>query len=59
MSQNKQILDKGQLVDEKYTVVFFIKKGSYAETYRVKDSLNTAKKLKLFVYLSMTLPILT
>lgn len=50
MNNSNQILTKGQLVDDKYTVTFFLKKGSYAETYRVKDELKTTKLLKLFSY---------
>ncbi|RIA09364.1 transitional endoplasmic reticulum ATPase [Flavobacteriaceae bacterium MAR_2010_72] len=44
------ILSKGQLINEKYIVNFFLKKGSYAETYRVKDQDGETKLLKLFVY---------
>ena len=47
---NKSILNKGEIVSEKYTVSFFIKKGSYAETYRVHDSSKKIKFLKLFDY---------
>jgi transitional endoplasmic reticulum ATPase len=47
---NKQILTKGQVIDDKYTVTFFLKKGSYAETYRVNDKEKTTKLLKLFSY---------
>jgi len=51
MNQNKNhILTKGQVIDGKYTVTFFLKKGSYAETYRVKDKEKTTKLLKLFSY---------
>ena len=34
---NKHILSKGQVIDDKFTVTFFLKKGDYAESYRVKD----------------------
>jgi transitional endoplasmic reticulum ATPase len=47
---NNHILTKGQVIDDKYTVTFFLKKGSYAETYRVKDKQKTTKLLKLFSY---------
>lgn len=50
MNSTTQILNKGQIIDDKYTVTFFLKKGSYAETYRVKDKKNTTKLLKLFSY---------
>jgi transitional endoplasmic reticulum ATPase len=43
-------LTKGQVIDDKYSVTFFLKKGSYAETYRVKDQQKTTKLLKLFSY---------
>ncbi len=48
---NKQyILSKGQSIENKYIVTFFLKKGSYAETYRVKDQEGKTKLLKLFAY---------
>ena len=48
---NKQyILTKGQSIANKYKVTFFLKKGSYAETYRVKDQEGKTKLLKLFTY---------
>jgi transitional endoplasmic reticulum ATPase len=47
---SNHILTKGQVIDDKYTVTFFLKKGSYAETYRVKDEQKTTKLLKLFSY---------
>jgi transitional endoplasmic reticulum ATPase len=50
MNSAKHILTKGQVIDDKYTVIFFLKKGSYAETYRVKDKENSTKLLKLFSY---------
>lgn len=48
MKPSSQILAKGQVVDGKYCVAFFLKKGSYAETYRVKDNSGKTKFLKLF-----------
>jgi len=45
-----QILNRGQVIDDKYAVTFFLKKGSYAETYRVKDKEKKTKFLKLFSY---------
>jgi transitional endoplasmic reticulum ATPase len=37
-----------QVIDETYTIQFFIKKGSHAETYRVKDKEGQLYFLKLF-----------
>ncbi|GGE44976.1 AAA family ATPase [Psychroflexus planctonicus] len=50
MNKTKHILSKGQSIDDKYKVAFFLKKGSYAETYRVKDQEGKTKLLKLFAY---------
>jgi transitional endoplasmic reticulum ATPase len=50
MSNLNQILVKSQVIDGKYTVTFFLKKGNYAETYRVKDKEKKTKLLKLFSY---------
>ena len=50
MSKHSHILSKGQSIDDKYKVTFFLKKGSYAETYRVKDQEGKTKLLKLFAY---------
>lgn len=50
MSNKKSILEKGQILDNKYSVSFFLKKGSYAETYRVQDEVKKTKFLKLFDY---------
>lgn len=51
MKNSNHILTKGQvIIDDKYTIVFFLKKGSYAETYRVKDTEGKIKLLKLFSY---------
>lgn len=50
MSNHNHILTKGQSIDDKYTVTFFLKKGSYAETYRIKDQEGKTKLLKLFAY---------
>jgi transitional endoplasmic reticulum ATPase len=50
MNNPNHLLTKGQVVDERYTVTFFLKKGSYAETYRVKDKEKKTKLLKLFSY---------
>ncbi|SEH76230.1 transitional endoplasmic reticulum ATPase [Paenimyroides aquimaris] len=44
------ILSKGQNIDNKYSVSFFLKKGSYAETYRVQNEAKETKFLKLFDY---------
>lgn len=48
--QNKGILPKNFSVDEKYSVVLFIKQGSNAETYRVKGKDGKLYLLKLFNY---------
>lgn len=48
--KRNHILSKGQVIADKCTVTFFLKKGSYAETYRVKDSEGKTKLLKLFAY---------
>ena len=50
MSKNNHILSKGQSINEKFKVTFFLKKGSYAETYRVKNQEGKTKLLKLFAY---------
>lgn len=50
MSNYKGILTKGFLIDEKYSVLLFIKQGSNAETYRVKGSDGKLYFLKLFNY---------
>lgn len=44
------ILSKNQLIDSQYTINFFLKKGGYAESYRVKDIEGKTKFLKLFSY---------
>ncbi|OEY72826.1 AAA family ATPase [Salegentibacter salarius] len=50
MKESNQILKKGQFINDKYKITFFLKKGSYAETYRVKDPKGKTKLLKLFAY---------
>jgi transitional endoplasmic reticulum ATPase len=50
MNKKSNILSKGQTIVDKYTVTFFIKKGNYAETYRVKNKNGDTKLLKLFSY---------
>ena len=50
MSKTNYILSKGQSIENKYIVTFFLKKGSYAESYRVKDKEGKTKLLKLFAY---------
>ena len=49
-STYNQILSRGQLIDDKYSIAFFLKKGSYAETYRVKAKNGKTKFLKLINY---------
>lgn len=50
MNSTSQILSKGQFINDKYTVSFLLKKGNYAETYRVKDAAGKTRLLKLFSY---------
>lgn len=50
MTKSTNILTKGQIIDDKYTVQFFLKKGNYAETYRVQNENKETKFLKLFDY---------
>lgn len=50
MSNKKSILEKGQTIDNKYSVSFFLKKGSYAETYRIQNEVKETMFLKLFDY---------
>jgi len=50
MSNYKGILPKGFSIDEKYSVLLFIKQGSNAETYRVKGKDGKLYFLKLFNY---------
>lgn len=44
----KGILEKNMVIDDLYTVKFFLKEGSYAESYRVKDREGATRFLKLF-----------
>ena len=50
MNQNTKILDKGEVFKDKFKVTFFLKKGFYAETYRIKNQQGKTKLLKLFDY---------
>ena len=50
MDNYKGILPKSFSVNEKYSVLFFIKQGSNAETYRVKGTNGKLYFLKLFNY---------
>ncbi|MBP6936730.1 AAA family ATPase [Bacteroides sp.] len=50
MNKKKSILVKGHVINEKYSVNFFLKKGGYAETYRVQNEAKETKFLKLFDY---------
>jgi len=47
---NKSVLSKDQTINNKYSVSFFLKRGSYAETYRVQNEVRATKFLKLFDY---------
>ncbi len=44
------IFQKGQTIDNCYTVVFPHKEGAYAETYRVRDNSGKLRFLKLIYY---------
>ena len=44
------IFQKGNTIDNRYTVVFPHKEGAYAETYRVKDMTGKLRFLKLIYY---------
>ena len=44
------LFQKGQTIDNRYTVVFKHKEGSYAETYRVRDGNGKLWFLKLIYY---------
>lgn len=44
------VLPKSTLIDERYSIQFFIKKGLHSDTYRVKDSFGNTFFLKLFFY---------
>lgn len=48
------LYQKGQTIDNRYTVVFPHKEGSYAETYRVKDLSGKLRFLKLIYYSKLT-----
>lgn len=50
MATLKHILTKNQKISNDYQVSFFLKKGSYAESYRVKDRSGKSCFLKLFIY---------
>lgn len=44
------LFQKGQIIDNRYTVVFPHKEGAYAETYRVRDDNGKLRFLKLIYY---------
>ena len=44
------LFQKGQTIDNRYTVVFPHKEGAYAETYRVRDTTGKLRFLKLIYY---------
>lgn len=48
MTKNENILQKSFVLDGKYTILLFIKKGCNAETYRVKGADGKLYFLKLF-----------
>lgn len=50
MSKLEYILPQGYLVDDKYRVIFPVKRGKNAETYRVREIDGKTKLLKLFAY---------
>jgi serine/threonine protein kinase len=47
-SNQTAILEKGNIVDDKYTVLFFIKNSTNSQSYRAKDSKGKLVFLKLF-----------
>lgn len=47
-SNQATTLEKGDIVDNKYTVLFFIKNSTSSQSYRVKDSKGKVGFLKLF-----------
>ncbi|WMX16516.1 AAA family ATPase [Aureispira sp. CCB-E] len=51
--KNKGILPKGYILNSKYTINFFLKKGDYAESYRVKDDADKMKFLKLIAFANL------
>ncbi len=48
LSNQTAILEKGNTIDNKYTVLFFIKNSTSSQSYRVKDSKGKVCFLKLF-----------
>ena len=46
------LFQKGQTIDNRYTVVFPHKEGSYAETYRVRDINNGKLRFLKLIYYS-------
>jgi transitional endoplasmic reticulum ATPase len=48
MEKKQHILQKNTVLENKYSVLLFIKKGKNAETYRVKGSDGKLYLLKLF-----------
>jgi transitional endoplasmic reticulum ATPase len=48
LSNQTAILEKGNTIDNKYTVLFFIKNSTSSQSYRVKDSKGKICFLKLF-----------
>ena len=50
MSNSKGIISKGFSINDKYSVLLFIKQGNNAETYRVKGTDGKLYFLKLFNY---------
>ena len=53
MNRKMPIFLKGQLIDNKFEVSFFLKKSNYAETYRVSTLDGKTKILKLISYLKL------
>ena len=48
LSNQTAILEKGNTIDNKYTVLSFIKNSTNSQSYRVKDSKGKVCFLKLF-----------
>ena len=53
---NMFLFEKGQVINNRYTVVFPHKEGSYAETYRVRDANGKLRFLKLLYYSKLQYP---
>lgn len=48
--KQEKLLAKNSVIDGQYRVLFFLKKGDYAESYRVEDQAGNTRFLKLINY---------